>query len=107
MQIEVTSKDFTVTPCIYNRLKNQLQKLQKFDIPLITPHVILRKEKERYLIEANLPIPNATLFASHEHKNLYTAIHGVRHKLERQMNRYLGKSLATRFAPVKSKPAVN
>lgn len=96
MQIEVTSKDLAVTPSIYKRIQNQLHKLSKFHIPVMTPHVIIRKEKNHYLIETSLSVPNETLFAHSEHENIFSAINGMRQKLERQINRYLEKPLSQR-----------
>ena len=42
-------------------------------------------------------MPHRTLFAQGEHQNLYSAINGMRQKLERQIKRYLEKPLANRF----------
>ena len=44
MQVNVTSKDFVVTPSIYRRIQGQLDKLRKYPIHLNTPHIIIKKK---------------------------------------------------------------
>ena len=67
-------------------------------MPLITPHVIISKERLMYIVEATAGIPNGKLFAQAEHEDLYAAITDLGQKLERQLNRHIEKPLARRAA---------
>lgn len=100
MQVNVTSKDFVVTPSIYRRIQGQLSKLCKYPIHLDTPHIIIKKKNNTYIIETGIQVPHRRLFAQGEHQNLYSAINGMRQKLERQITRYLEKPLANRFVDI-------
>ncbi|MBP6791012.1 MAG: ribosome-associated translation inhibitor RaiA, partial [Aeromonas sp.] len=67
-------------------------------VPLITPHVIISKERLMYIVEATIGIPNGKLFAQAEHEDLYAAITDLGQKLERQLNRHTEKPIARRAA---------
>ncbi|PJG57581.1 ribosome hibernation-promoting factor, HPF/YfiA family [Aeromonas cavernicola] len=96
MRIEITSKIIDITPTIRERIESRFDKLERLQVPLITPHVIVSKEKLTFMIEASVSIPNGKLFAQAEHEDMYAAINELGQKLERQLNRYTAKPLARR-----------
>lgn len=96
MRIEITSKQMEITDAIRSRVESRFEKLSRFDVPLIKPHVIITEEPKSFKIEANITIPNNQLFAEAEHSDLYAAINQLGQKLERQLNRSLKKPVAQR-----------
>ena len=100
MKIEMTSKIIDITPAIRERIESRFEKLERLQVPLITPHVIISKERLMYIVEATAGIPNGKLFAQAEHEDLYAAITDLGQKLERQLNRHIEKPLARRAAVV-------
>ena len=88
MKIEMTSKIIDITPAIRERIESRFEKLERLQVPLITPHVIISKERLMYIVEATIGIPNGKLFAQAEHEDLYAAITDLGQKLERQLNRH-------------------
>ena len=98
MKIEMTSKIIDITPAIRERIESRFEKLERLQVPLITPHVIISKERLMYIVEATIGIPNGKLFAQAEHEDLYAAITDLGQKLERQLNRHTEKPIARRAA---------
>ena len=96
MSITITSTVIDISPAIRERIESRFEKLSRRQVALITPHVIIQKEGQNYLVEATAGIPNDTLFAQAESENLYAAIKDLGQKLERQLNRYADKPLAQR-----------
>ncbi|MGL5948658.1 MAG: ribosome hibernation-promoting factor, HPF/YfiA family [Aeromonas sp.] len=99
MQIEITSKIVDITPAIRERITSRFAKLERLQVPLITPHVIVAKERMMYIVEASAGMANGKLFAQAEHEDLYAAINDLGQKLERQLNRYTDKPLSRRADP--------
>ncbi|CAG9296005.1 ribosome hibernation-promoting factor, HPF/YfiA family [Celerinatantimonas diazotrophica] len=96
MIIDITSKSIDITPTIRERIENRFAKLEKPQIPLIKPQVIITREKQDYKVEAKIGVPNGQLFASEQHEDLYAAINGLGHKLERQLRRHHTKPITER-----------
>ena len=88
MKIEITSKIIDITPAIRERIESRFDKLERLQVPLITPHVIISKERLMYIVEATIGIPNGKLFAQAEHEDLYAAIDQLMDKLDRQVVRH-------------------
>ncbi|MFE8711322.1 ribosome hibernation-promoting factor, HPF/YfiA family [Aeromonas allosaccharophila] len=105
MKIEITSKIIDITPAIRERIESRFEKLERLQVPLITPHVIVSKERLMFTVEASAGIPNGKLFAQAEHEDLYAAINELGQKLERQLNRHTEKPIARRTnAALKEQP---
>ena len=85
MLIDITSKVLDVTPAIQARVTSRFEKLERLQVPLITPHVVIHKEGLVFTVEATCGIPNDTLFAQAEHEDLHAAINALGQKLERQL----------------------
>lgn len=96
MKIEITSKIIDITPSIRERIESRFEKLERLQVPLITPRVIVSKERLMFNVEASAGIPNGKLFAQAEHEDLYAAINELGQKLERQLNRHTEKPIARR-----------
>ncbi|MCE9677984.1 ribosome-associated translation inhibitor RaiA [Shewanella sp. AS1] len=94
--MKITSKDFEVTNPIRDRISSRLDKLSRHDIQLINPHIIITQEKQGFKIEANVGIPNNTLFAQATNDDLYAAINALGQKLEKQLNRVTHKAEGAR-----------
>lgn len=96
MRIEITSKQITITDTMRTKVEERFQKLEKLQIPLINPHCIITKEPKGIKIEATIGVPNGKVFAHAEHDDLYVAIGQLFQKIERQLNKHLHKSEASR-----------
>jgi ribosome-associated inhibitor A len=96
MRIEITSKQITITDTMRTKVEERFEKLEKLQIPLITPHVIITKEPKGVKIEATINVPNDKIFAHAQNDDLYVAIGQLFQKLERQLTKYLHKSEASR-----------
>ncbi len=96
MLIEITSKIIDVTPSIREYVASKFEKLERMQVPMISPHVYVGKEGEHYVIEAKIQIPFGKLFAEAEHEDLYAAINALEQKLERQIIRHIHRPDARR-----------
>lgn len=100
MKIEITSKIIDITPAIRERIESRFEKLERLQVPLITPHVVVTKERLMFIVEASAGIPSGKLFAQAEHEDLYAAINELGQKLERQLNRHTEKPISRRATGV-------
>lgn len=89
--LKITSKEFNVTDAIRNRIESRLEKLDRYDVQLINPHVIILTEGPLFKIETSIKLGNGQLFAQAKHQNLYAAINAMGQKLEKQLNRLTHK----------------
>ena len=97
MTFEITSKEIKVTAPMREKLDMKFAKLERFNIPMINPHVIITKDKNNVKkIEASIHLPQGQLFAASEGEDLYAAITILGQKLERQLNKYIDKPAAHR-----------
>ncbi|WP_432452509.1 MULTISPECIES: ribosome hibernation-promoting factor, HPF/YfiA family [unclassified Agarivorans] len=96
MIIDITSKTISITPTIREHIATRFEKLEKNQIPLISPKVIIISDNKKVKVEAKINLPNGQLFASDEHQDLITAINNLGHKLERQLHRFQEKPNAHR-----------
>ena len=96
MLIEITSKIIDVTPSIRECIASKFEKLERMQIPMISPHEYVGKEGEHYVVEARIQIPFGKLFAEAEHSDLYAAINALEQKLERQIIRHIHRPDARR-----------
>jgi ribosome-associated inhibitor A len=98
MRIEITAKHIEITEALRSRIESRFDKLERLDIALINPHVILSQEKNLHQIEAAITVPNDKIFAKAEHEDMYAAINLLGQRLERQLNRYRNKPSAHRHS---------
>ena len=96
MVIDITSKQMEITPAIREHVEDRLKKLEKWQVQLINPHIILSKESKEYVVDATINIPSGVLVAKAKHEDMYTAINELLNKLERQLNKLQHKGEARR-----------
>ncbi|WP_434527133.1 ribosome-associated translation inhibitor RaiA [Photorhabdus asymbiotica] len=96
MIVNITSKQMEITPAIRNHVENRLNKLNKWQVNLINPHIILSKGPQTFMADATISIPNGTLVAGAKHEDMYIAINELLTKLERQLNKVQHKGEARR-----------
>jgi ribosome-associated inhibitor A len=96
MLLDITSKTIEITPSIRDVVASKFEKLEKMQVPLITPHVVIGKEGENYVVNSTISIPSGKLHAEAEHIDLYAAINQVEQKLERQILKYMHRPEAQR-----------
>ena len=96
MIIDIASKAVDITPSIRERIESRFVKLERMQVPMISPHVYVGKEGDRYVVEAKIQIPFGKLFAEAEHEDLFAALNAVEQKLERQIIRHIHRPDARR-----------
>ena len=74
MMIDITSKAIEITPTIRERIESRFAKLERIQVPLISPQVIVIKEGQEYIVEAKVGVPSGQLFAQAQHEDLYAAV---------------------------------
>lgn len=94
--INITSKQMEITAAIRSHIEERFTKLEKWQTPLINPHVILSKEPKEFVADATLSTPNGQLVASAKSDDMYAAINELIAKLERQLNKVQHKAEARR-----------
>ncbi|EYU13578.1 ribosomal subunit interface protein [Photorhabdus luminescens] len=96
MIVNITSKQMEITPAIRNHVEKRLSKLNKWQVNLINPHIILSKGPQIFRADATISIPNGMLVAGAKHEDMYIAINELLTKLERQLNKVQHKGEARR-----------
>lgn len=96
MIVNITSKQMDITPAIREHVEDRLKKLEKWQTPLINPHIVLSKEPQGFVVDATLSTPNGVLVASATNDDMYIAINELIPKLERQLNKVQHKGEARR-----------
>ncbi|HGJ5857805.1 ribosome-associated translation inhibitor RaiA [Arsenophonus nasoniae] len=99
MIVSITSKCIEITPAIRHHIEERLNKLSKWRVSLINPHIVLSKEPQEFIVDANIHTPNGKLFASAKHSNFYIATNELINKLEKQLNKRQHKNEARRAYP--------
>lgn len=96
MNIEITCKPISVTPSVREHIQHCFEKLERFEISLINPHVIVDKVDKEILVEARILIPGGELFAKAQHEDFRVATNRLTDKLKQQLIRHRGKQTAGR-----------
>ncbi|WP_127958823.1 ribosome-associated translation inhibitor RaiA [Serratia microhaemolytica] len=96
MTISITSKHMDITPAIRGHVKDRLAKLEKWQVHLINPHIVLSKQPQGFAADATITTPNGPLLASAKHDDMYAAVNDLMVKLERQLNKVQHKGEARR-----------
>lgn len=100
MIVNITSKCVEITPAIRCYIEERLSKLSKWRVSLINPHIVLSKEPQEFIVDANIHTPNGKLFASAKNGNFYIATNELISKLAKQLNKRQHKNEARRAYPV-------
>lgn len=96
MTINITSKQMDITPAIREHVEARLAKLEKWQTQLISPHFVLNKVPNGFMVEASIGTPLGNLLASATSDDMYKAINEVEEKLERQLNKLQHKGESRR-----------
>lgn len=96
MIVNITSKQMDITPAIREHIENRLTKLDKWQVSLINTHVVLSKEPQGFMVDANIKTATGKLVASAKHEDMYVAINELINKLERQLNKVQHKGESRR-----------
>gem|GEM_PF-121753 len=96
MIMNITSKQMEMTDAIRSHVEERITKLEKWQTPLINPHIVLSKEPKEFVADATINTPNGPLVATGRHQDMYTAINELITKLERQLNKVQHKGEARR-----------
>lgn len=54
MIVSITSKCIEITPAIRHHIEERLNKLSKWRVSLINPHIVLSKEPQEFIVDANI-----------------------------------------------------
>ncbi|EFB71051.1 ribosomal subunit interface protein [Providencia rustigianii DSM 4541] len=96
MIVNITSKQMDITPAIREHIENRLTKLDKWQVSLINTHVVLSKEPQGFMVDANIKTATGKLVATAKHEDMYVAINELINKLERQLNKVQHKGESRR-----------
>ncbi len=89
MDIYTTARHFDLTPEIREHTENKLKRLARYFDRIHEGHVILTKEKFRYLAEISLRVGGgADLVSREETPDVFSSIDGAVDRLERQVKRH-------------------
>ena len=95
MNIQITTENLEITPTFKKLITEKLEKLDQllvdFDNDQKTASVFITKDKyDQYSVNFDLHLPgkNGHLFAKNSHKNLLSAVVGIREQIEKQIKKY-------------------
>lgn len=91
MKIEISGIHVPVTEDIDRFVRKKIQKLDKYLRDIITVHVILKSEKDRYETEINVATKGSVINSKEIEIDLYASIEGAIKKVLRQSKKYKEK----------------
>src|SRR4051812_5430407 len=94
MNLEITGRQYEVTPAVRQQVEHGLNKLSKILGPTFDTHVILAAEKKRHIAEITVIIRTNSLIGIAEAPDMTQAVGEAIDKIDRQAVRYKTKSRA-------------
>ncbi len=91
MQLNFTNKNFELTPSIKHHINSKFSYLEKHYHHLYKVHVILRKERNTQIAEANIHVNHKDINAIAKNRDLYAAVDILVSKLNSQLAKYKNK----------------
>ncbi len=91
MQLTVTGHHVDITSALRDYVNSKLERLERHFDNLTHMHVVLRVEKLRHIVEADLSLNGVAIFANAEEQDMYAAIDSLADKLDRQIVRHKEK----------------
>jgi putative sigma-54 modulation protein len=88
MQINVTGHHVEVSPALRAYVSEKMQRISRHFDHVISINVILNVEKHQNDAEATVHAKGKSLFANSTDADMYAAIDGLAHKLDKQVRRY-------------------
>lgn len=91
MSVEVTGRQYEITPQIRKQLEHGLSKLEKILGTTFDTHVILATEKHRHIAEITVTVRNHPIVGVAETGDMTVAIGEALDRIERQAVKYKGR----------------
>src|SRR5947209_14976836 len=102
MALEVTGRQYEVTPAVRKQVEHCLEKLQKILGKTFDTHVILATEKKRHIAEITITIRDQSFIGIAEAAEMSQAVGDAIDKIDRQAVRYKTKVRAKKRAARKA-----
>ncbi len=91
MQLTVTGHHVDITSALRDYVTSKFERLERHFDNVTHVHVVLRVEKLRHIVEADLSLNGVAIFANAEEQDMYAAIDALTDKLDRQIVRHKEK----------------
>ncbi len=91
MNVEITGRQYEITPADRKQVENGLNKLQKILGTTFDTHVILAAEKKRHIAEITVTIRTNSLVGAAEASDMAQAVGEAMDKIDRQAVKYKTK----------------
>ena len=102
MALELTGRQYEVTPAVRKQVEHGLEKLQKILGKTFDTHVILAAEKKRHIAEITINVKNHSFVGIAEAAEMSQAVGDAIDKIDRQAVRYKTKFRAKKRAARKA-----
>jgi putative sigma-54 modulation protein len=102
MALELTGRQYEVTPAVRKQVEHGLEKLQKILGKTFDTHVILAAEKKRHIAEITINVKNHSFVGIAEAAEMSQAVGDAIDKIDRQAVRYKAKFRAKKRAARKA-----
>lgn len=91
-KIELTARNFTITPDLREYAYKRLNKIINHGKKITSIHLVFHEEKNnQHLIDGNMHIPGHTLHASTNKSDIFAAIDDISDKLHSQLIKIIHK----------------
>ena len=104
MLIKTTARHFELTPTLKDHVEERLNRLTKYNYPILEAHVILSIEKHRHKAEIALHGNGHDFSGNAEAADMYVAVDDACAKLETQIRRHKEKVKDHKKAPHEDRP---
>lgn len=88
MQVEISGQDYDLTDAVQNMIRQQIEKLTRFDDNIQHVSVVVSKESRAIKnVEARVKLHHNMLVTEDDNKDVEAAIHGTFDKMKRRVKR--------------------
>jgi putative sigma-54 modulation protein len=98
MNVMVTGQHIEITPAIREYVLEKMVRIKRHFDHLIEINIVLRVEKMRQHVEANVHVNGKDIFVEATNTDMYAAIDEMSHTLDRQIIRHKEKQHESRSA---------
>ncbi len=99
MQLNLTGKNFQITPAIKTHTQEKFESLEKRYNQITNVHVVLHIDNIDHIAEARLHYQNTEIHATAMEKDMYLAIDSLIEKLSGQMHKQKEKTIDSHRQP--------
>ncbi|MGI9212554.1 MAG: ribosome hibernation-promoting factor, HPF/YfiA family [Methylococcaceae bacterium] len=92
MKINIVGHHLEITDSLRQYVTDKLERINRHCDQVMEVSVILQVDKLEQKAEATIHVSGATLFAQHDHEDMYAAVDGLVDKLDRQLVRHKEKT---------------